>query len=259
MQLSVWIQRAGYRKKTVLSDLRFTVEAGEFISVIGQNGAGKSTLLSAIASLIPYEGEVLADGVPLLSLSPRERARRISLLPQAPRAPHVTVEELLRFGLYPDLRPLHTPDAQQNERVRRALVDTELLSLRDAPVDRISGGERLRAYLGAVLVQNTPILLLDEPTSALDAAHGHRFLSLVRRLAREHGKTVIAATHDLSSAFYFSDRILLLEEGSPAVLLPTDELLREGHVARVFGVDYCTVERDGSPFPLFFVPTDGAP
>ena len=100
-------------------------------------------------------------------------------------------------------------------------------------------------------------MILDEPTASLDAARGHRFLSLVRRLAREQKKTVIAVTHDLSSAFYFSDRILLLAEDAPSIPLPPDEILREGLITRVFGVDFCTVERDGAPFPLFFVPTDG--
>lgn len=261
MRLDIDLRRVGYRNQTVLSDLRFSVETGEFLSIIGKNGVGKSTLLSAIASLLPYEGSILADGTPLSDLSPKERARRISLLPQSPRAPHVTVEELVWFGLYPDLRPLHRADEAAEARVARALADAELTALSHRFVDRLSGGERMRAYLGATLAQNTPILLLDEPTSSMDAAHEHRFLSLVRRLSGEQHKTVIAVTHDLSAAFRFSDRILLLDGQTPTAPLPPEQLLADGRLTRALGVCHQAVTQNGNTFPLFYVPepADGTP
>ena len=103
MRIDVRIEKAGYRKKTVLENINFTVEENSFTAVIGRNGSGKSTLIAAMASLIIPKGAVLIDSVDVATLSRRERAMRISAMIQSPKRPHVTVRELVEFGRSPYL------------------------------------------------------------------------------------------------------------------------------------------------------------
>lgn len=226
MELNVNIARAGYRRRTVLENVNFTLEDGTFTAVIGRNGSGKSTLVSCIAGLIPFDGKITAGGTDLSSLSGRERAMRISVMLQQPRAPHVTVEELVSFGRAP-YHPIGRGKITGADRaaVECALAETGLESMRKRYADTLSGGEHRRACFAAMLAQDTPVMLLDESTAFLDAENEARYLSKIAALKGK--KTVLAVMHDLSDAVRYADRILLIDRaslcfsGTPAEFLAT--------------------------------------
>ncbi len=238
MSLTVAMTSAGYRAHPVLSDIRFDLSDGTLTAVIGRNGSGKSTLVRAIASLIPYVGSVRADGVELSSLSHRERAQILSALLQEPAHPRMSVEELVFCGRNPHRSLLGTVSDLDRACVERAIRMADLTSLRARNADTLSGGELRRAYFGALLAQNAQNVLLDEATAFMDADYGHRFLSLARSLAHDDGRAVLSVMHDLSSALFYADRILLLDAGtqlffgSPAELLETDLIERTFRVRR---------------------------
>ncbi|MBR3998216.1 MAG: ABC transporter ATP-binding protein [Clostridia bacterium] len=251
MELTVCIRKAAYRRRTVLENVNFTLADGTFTAVIGRNGSGKSTLISCIAGLLPYDGEILADGVNLEKLTGRERALRISVMLQQPRTPHVTVEELISFGRVP-----HHPmgrgklTAEDREAIESAVRESELESMRERYADTLSGGEQRRAHFAANLAQNAPVMLLDESTAFMDAENEARYLEKTASLRGR--KTILAVLHDLGAAVRYSDRILLLDGGTVRFLSTPEEFLGTFLPEDVFHVKrYEAADEDGKRV-LFF-------
>ena len=221
--------------------------AGGVIGLIGPNGAGKSTLVRAVAGLIPTEGAILIDGVPIAAMALRERARRIAYLPQG-QAVHwpLTVERLVALGRLPHLAPFARAGAADAEAIERALERTELLGLRDRPVDELSGGERARVLLARALAVEAPLLLADEPLAALDPAHQIEVMALLRAEAAR-GATVIAVLHDLTLAARWCDRLLLIDEGRLVADGKPAEILTAERIGSVYGVSAFIGEAAGEP------------
>ncbi len=198
----------------------FRLDVGELrvfpglTALLGPNGSGKSTLLRIAAGLLaPDAGAVLLGGRPVRSMSPRERARLVSYLPQTPPpATTFSVRESVAAGRTARLGPLGRLGASDRFAVEEAIRRVGLEPLADRPLGALSGGELQRAALARVLAQETPCLLLDEPTSAQDPARSGRIAALARSLADE-GRIVLAPLHDLNLALRRADRLLFLREG----------------------------------------------
>ncbi len=213
MSLDVKICVARYQKRTVLADVAFCAPDGSLVTVIGRNGSGKSTLVSCVASLMPFDGTVTANGVELCAQDVRTRARYLSVLLQELGSPHVTVRELVGFGRNPHRAMLGRESDADREAVTREIADADLSAPENCYVDRISGGEARRAYFGAMLAQNTPVVLLDEATAFMDRDYERKFLGMARALA-DGGKTVLSVMHDLSAAMAVADRVFSVRRHS---------------------------------------------
>lgn len=241
MSLDVKIRAARYGARTVLENCSFFLPDGSLTAVIGRNGSGKSTLVSCVAGLMLFEGEVSANGVDVCQADVRTRARHMSVLLQNLGRPHVTVRELVGFGRNPYRSTFSRENDADRAAVERALAAAELLALADSYVDRISGGEARRAYLGAVLAQDAPVMLLDEATAFMDPDNERKLLSIARTLA-DGGKTVLSVMHDLSSAVAVADRILLLDGGRQLWFGKTADLLETDLIERTFAVRRYTAD-----------------
>ncbi len=239
------VDRAGRR---VLDGVSVRVRPGEVVGLVGPNGAGKTTLLRACnGSLAPTAGAVRVDGDRVTGLSARETARRVATVPQEPSLGFdFPVREAVAIG-----RTAHVPRFGRRGPDDRAAVDRALdraavTDLADRPVTELSGGERARVSLARALAQDAPVLLLDEPTANLDVGHQVRTLSLVRSLAGDGGRAVVAAVHDLDLAARFCDRLVLLADrtvraaGAPADVLTPDALADAFGVRTRVGVDEAT-------------------
>jgi ABC-type cobalamin/Fe3+-siderophores transport system ATPase subunit len=230
---------AGYAAP-VLYELTLSVAAGEVVALIGPNGAGKSTALRVAAGILhPTSGNACLDGEDLATLAPRERARRIAVVPQeAPIPTGLFVREMVALGRTPYARTLLGPTAQDRQAVDWALEAAGVESLSKRLIDELSGGERQRVILARALAQQPRLLLLDEPTANLDLHHQVAMLELVRGLSRERGLAVLAAVHDLQLAALYCDRVALLHdgrivsEGTPEAVL-TPPLLEQAFSQRV--------------------------
>lgn len=232
MALSIQLNEVRYKHKTALSDISFTAPHGSFTAVIGRNGCGKSTLVSCIGGLLPYAGEITLYGTALSALSPKERATHIAVMLQQLRAPHITVRDLAAFGRNPYLGIVDRLMETDQKRIEEALDLAELREIADCYLDKISGGELRRAYLGMTLAQDANILVLDEPTANMDPDHTARFVNKLLQL-RERGKTVITVMHDLTQAMK-AEQIVLLDNGKQCFAGTPAEFLASGLSETVF-------------------------
>jgi iron complex transport system ATP-binding protein len=204
--------RYGDRRAVVGVDL--TIAPGDWVTVIGPNGAGKSSLLGALAGLVPSSGTITVDGITLADLSPRERARHVSLVPQEPALPpDMTVSEYVLLGRWPYAGRFGAESSADRAICAEALARLELDGFEGRPLGELSGGERQRVVLARTLAQRTPVVLLDEPTSALDLGHQQQALELVAELRDDLGLTVLSAMHDLTLAGLYADRLVMLDAG----------------------------------------------
>ncbi|AYF75643.1 ABC transporter ATP-binding protein [Nocardia yunnanensis] len=221
-------------RRRVIEGVDFSIRAGETVGIVGPNGAGKTTLLRTLAGLsAPVAGTVTVDGGLLHRVSPRERARLVSLVGQDERPPDdLLVGETVALGRTPYLPPWGASGPRERDAVAAALRQVDLAGFAGRAMSRLSGGERQRVLLARALVQRTPILLLDEPTNHLDITHQLELLALTRELPR----TVVMSLHDLTLADRYCDRVLVVHDGRAHPLRPPETALRAEVLAQVFGV-----------------------
>ncbi len=227
-----------YGGSEVLDGVSLTLDVGEFTAIIGPNGSGKSTLLRILGRLLrPRSGVVRFAGRDVWTLTPRELARRVAFLPQAPEGPpDLTVEELVARGRYPHRGLFGRATAGDREAVERALGLAGLAPLRGRALATLSGGERQRAWVALALAQQPELLLLDEPTTYLDIAHQIELLSLLAQLNAERGLTVLMVMHDLPQSTHYARRLIALREGRVLFDGTPLEVVTEERIASVFGV-----------------------
>ena len=205
---------AGYRRRTVVSEMSTRVESGGWLGIIGPNGSGKSTLLKAIVGLVHHQGGVLVDGRALGGMSRRERARLVGYAPQIPQLPvGLTVTDYVLLGRTPHLGPLGREGSGDLELVSELLERLDLTELAGRALTTLSGGERQRTVLARALAQRAGVLLLDEPTTGLDIGHAQALLDLVDELRAESGTTVVTTLHDLTLAAQYTERLVLPGHG----------------------------------------------
>jgi iron complex transport system ATP-binding protein len=234
-----------YGPAPALCDLNEHIESGEWIGLIGPNGAGKTTLLRAVARLVPHEGTISIDGVPVSSLSPKRLARLVAYVPQQPELPpDMTVGHYALLGRTPHIGYFGVESSEDRRVCGELLESLDLTTMAERPLATLSGGELQRLVLARALAQQAPVLLLDEPTSALDLGRRVDALELVDALRRERGLTVLSALHDLTLAGQFADRLVLLGEGRAVAAGKPDEVLTEEALTRHFGTNVRVIRSD---------------
>ena len=228
---NIVVSRGG---RAILRDLSLQAHAGEFIAVLGPNGAGKSTLLSVLAGLLkPDAGQVMLDSKKLSQLSALQLARVRAYLPQNPRLEWpLTVERLVALGLSPRLPATGGLPESYAPAISRALELCDLTAKREQVATTLSGGEFARAMLARAIVGEPQILIVDEPITGLDPRHAMQCMTLLKDFARE-GTLVIAALHDLTLAYRYAGRAMVVVDG--AVAFDADSLTEE-IIHRAFGV-----------------------
>ena len=198
-----------------LDGVDITIDSGEFVALMGPSGSGKSTLLHLIAAMDkPSEGEILVLGEDLRGLGDRDVARW--------RSEHVGFI-FQSFNLIPVLTaienvelPLKLTRLTKRERLEHATTALKLVGLGDRLGHlprQLSGGQEQRVAIARAIVTDPDLILADEPTGNLDAASAQEVLTLLSRLNREYGKTIVMVTHDPHAAA-FATRVIHLEKGS---------------------------------------------
>jgi ABC-type cobalamin/Fe3+-siderophores transport system ATPase subunit len=247
---------AGYDGRVILRALDLKVERGEIVTLVGPNGSGKSTVLRTLGRVLkPRAGSVLLDGKAISSLSTREVAQQMALLPQGPSlANDLTVQELVWMGRSPHQGILGLATKRDHEAVDWAVAETGVGDLLTRGMSTLSGGERQRAWIAMALAQKPDVLLLDEPTTFLDLNHELEVLDLVRYLNREHGITVVMVLHDLNQAARYATRVVVLNEGRVYAAGAPADVLTAATLRDVFGVEG-QVMKGPDGVDLLIVPT----
>ena len=240
--------RTGYAGADVLRGIGFELHSGEVLGVVGPNGCGKSTLLRALTGLLPLRaGSVRFGDRDLSEVGPRERARLCAVQPQT-EAPvfDFDVHRFVLLGRHARRPLLGWSGSADKAAARNALACADLENLADRSVRELSAGEWQRALLARALAQETPVLLLDEPVAHLDPGHRHEVHVLLRNLARNQNKAILCVSHDLNLAAEFSDRLMVMQNGTIRALGTPEEVLRDDLLQEVFD---CRSLRSGkNPF-----------
>jgi len=196
-----------------IHNMDFTVESGEFVSIMGESGAGKSTLLSIVGAMNPpSSGKFLVDGIDVYHLGSEKRTdfRRefIGFVFQSFHlVPYLTVVENVML-------PLTTVKVSKKRKrilAEEALDQVGLAGKEDRLPSQISGGEKERVAIARAIVNDPPIILADEPTGNLDSTTTHEIMDLLQRLNRE-GTTILMVTHSQDCANY-AERVLQVSDG----------------------------------------------
>lgn len=244
MKLQVEGLSFAYGAHEVLRDVTFSARDGQLLSVLGPNGVGKSTLFRCVLGLLEgYGGTISIDGTDTRPLSAREIAHRIAYIPQTHYpAFNYSVFDMVLMGTTHSMGAFAAPGAKQRRAAETALRRMEILYLAERSYMRLSGGEQQMVLIARALAQESPVLLMDEPTASLDYGNQHRVLRCVRRLAHEDGYTVVLSTHNPQHALSYADAILALHAGTVLAAGTPQEVLTEGMLRTLYGVEVRLVE-----------------
>ena len=233
-----------YDKHLVVKGLDLAIEEGKITSIIGANGCGKSTILKAVGRILkPQLGEIFLDEQLLQSLSTKEIAKKMAILPQSPNAPSgLTVEELVAYGRFPHQKGFGNLSKEDKEIVAWALEETKLSDFAERELDTLSGGQRQRVWISMALAQQTKIILLDEPTTYLDLTHQLEVLQLLQELNRKQNCTIVMVLHDINLASRFSDNIIAIDDGKIIKSGSPKEVITEEVLKETFKIDATIVD-----------------
>jgi iron complex transport system ATP-binding protein len=225
----------GYPHRTIFTDLDAAVPSDACIALVGPNGSGKTTLLRLAAGTIrPSRGDVLLRGESIRTLSQRNIARSIALVPQNVEVSFpFTVEQFVEQGRTPYLKMFGGMSGEDREAVEHAMVLTDTLSLRNRVFNQLSGGERQRVKIALGLAQHPSLLLLDEPTQHLDIGRQLELVDLIKRLHR-HGIAILASMHELTLVEDIFPSVWLLGQDGEMLQGAPDEMLRPELLGRIF-------------------------
>lgn len=194
----------GYEGKPVWEHLSFQVHSGDYVCIVGENGSGKSTLVKSLLGLLhPMAGEIVR--------SPSLRSGAIGYLPQQTKAQKdfpATVTEVVRSGFLSGkgMRFFYTPKEKSTALMHMGKLG--VLELKDRCYRELSGGQQQRVLLARALCATQKMLLLDEPVSGLDPKVTAEMYTLIEKLNREDGITVIMISHDVAAAVRYASHIL---------------------------------------------------
>ena len=225
----------GYGTRTLIDSLSGHIPSGGLTALVGRNGTGKSTLLRAIAALGPKQrGEIILCGKRIEELSPTEMAKTVALVTtDKVRITNLRCRDVVALGRAPYTNWIGRIQPQDEAIVGEALASVGMSDYADRTMDSMSDGECQRIMIARALAQQTSIILLDEPTAFLDMPNRYELCTLLRRLAHEEQKCILFSTHELDIALELCDAVALISP--PQVhILPTDEMIRSGHIERLF-------------------------
>lgn len=239
----------GYPDHRIGQGYSLRLDPGRVVALLGPNGAGKSTLLKTLLGLLaPHAGTLTLEDRSLAHFSDRERARRLSYVPQSstPGFGYRALEVVLmgRAAWHGALVP---PSAADRRAAHDALARLGIDDLAQRPITRLSGGEIQLLLIARALAQAAPLMLLDEPTASLDFGHQNRVLTELARLKAD-GLGILFSTHDPNHAVRIADEVLLVSEGSPMAFGPVSQTLTAAALSRLYG---CRVVDVGSDRPMF--------
>lgn len=242
--------RFGYqRDRPVVHDCSAALRPGRVTAMVGPNAAGKTTLLRLMLGLLePWSGRVTLDDQPIERLSARQRAGRVSYVPQRPGVRFAfTVRQVVAMGA-------HAHGKRRDDRVEQAINQAGLGDIADRVFAELSGGQQQRAVLARAQLQASRggvAMLLDEPGSHLDLKHRHDMMARLRELAQA-GLAVLIVLHDLDLAARYADDAWLMDAGRLVATGDWQQVLTPEHLCPVYGVALQQIDT-GGPRPLLAV------
>ena len=248
---------SGPESNSVLFDVSFSSERAELISILGPNGVGKSTLMHCLNRILtPTEGRTSINGTDVQEIPLKDLAKVVGYVPcSTNEAFPMTVVDAVMLGRHPYSRWGSLDEDLDIAYDSLRMVDMEDFSMR--MFNELSAGQHQKVMLARGFAQRTPILLLDEPTANLDIKHQLEVTRLLRRMAHEHDMLIIMISHDINIAAKYSDRIIMMHEGTVYAMGTPQEVITEDNLRTVYGVSSKVIDVNGTPHVILLDDSDG--
>lgn len=229
------------QENNILDDVSFTIEKGEWVTIIGANGSGKSTLVKTLNGLnVPQNGNVIIDGLVLNEENIWAIRQKVGMVFQNPDNQFVgsTVADDVAFGL----ENIGMPRDEMIVKIDQALEQVGMQKFKMHEPARLSGGQKQRVAIAGILALAPDIIVLDEATSMLDPKGRAEVLATVQAIKEENNLTVISITHDLNEAAQ-ADRIFVMEKGQIKYENKPEEIFKLGDDLVELGLNVPFVEQ----------------
>ncbi|ABF35707.1 ABC transporter ATP-binding protein [Streptococcus pyogenes MGAS2096] len=201
----------GHHEINALKATDFSIEAGEFVAIIGPSGSGKSTFLTIAGGLqTPSSGQLIIDGTDYTHLSEKERSRlrfkSVGFILQASNLiPFLTVQQQLELVD-------HLTGSKEKAKANQLFDDLGIAGLKHQLPQELSGGERQRAAIARALYHDPALILADEPTASLDTEKAYEVVKLLAKESKEKNKAIIMVTHD-DRVLKYCDKVYRMQDG----------------------------------------------
>ena len=229
------------QENNILDDVSFTIEKGEWVTIIGANGSGKSTLVKTLNGLnVPRNGNVIIDGLVLNEENIWAIRQKVGMVFQNPDNQFVgsTVADDVAFGL----ENIGMPRDEMIVKIDQALEQVGMQKFKMHEPARLSGGQKQRVAIAGILALAPDIIVLDEATSMLDPKGRAEVLATVQAIKEQNNLTVISITHDLNEAAQ-ADRIFVMEKGQIKYENKPEEIFKLGDDLVELGLNVPFVEQ----------------
>lgn len=218
--------------RKIIDDISFKIDEGKVNILMGRNGSGKSTILNAISGIKSYEGEIKTDGkVSYLNQNINSKAK-------------FTVFETILLGKVADLSLRITKDDKRD--VEKVLDLLDIRKYKDKYINKLSGGEVQKVFIGQALVANPKILLLDEPVSALDLKNQYDIMRIIKDLTEKLNLTTLISLHQIALIEKFADNIILIDNNKIYRQGPSKEVMDEEMFRDIFEMETDIRDFDGN-------------
>lgn len=244
----------------VLQNIRFKINKGEMLSIVGKNGAGKTTLSSLICGFInPDKGSILLNGSDIINKSIKERGEVIGLVMQNPN--QMISKPMIYDEVALGLTVRGVAEDKIKERVNETLKICGLYPFRNWPISALSFGQKKRVTIASILVMNPDVIILDEPTVGQDFRHYTEIMEFLKKLNETLGITIIMITHDMHLMLEYTDRAIVIADGelvaddTPARVLTNEAIADKAYLKKTSLYDLavqCGIE-DVSGFAERFI------
>lgn len=227
-----------YKENKILKKIDLYVPKENIVSLIGPNGSGKSTLLRCLAGLLKSSNDtVYIKGQAIEKYKTKSLSQKIAFLPQFQESLNsISVYDLVAMGRMPYHKSGWLVSPKDKEKIEWAMQYMSLTNYKNRSVNALSGGERQRVWIAMILAQDTPILLLDEPVTYMDLKYQQEFLSMIKDLKENHGKTIISVFHDINHAMEVSDLVYMMQDGEIYKKGEPEEVLTEESILEIYNV-----------------------
>ncbi len=241
--------RAGKKKTTVATGITVDIHQGNLVCLLGKNGIGKSTLLRSISKVQPLlSGKISIKGKDIEDYSPQEFSKVMSLvltekLPES----NLTVYELIALGRQPYTDWLGSITKSDSVIIEKALKATHTSHLSLQKTNELSDGQLQKVLIARAIAQDTECIILDEPTAHLDIHHKIETFTLLKKLAKDFGKTILISTHEVQIALQLADELWLMNDDQFIANTP-EYLIENNELDRLFSSDIIRFDKKTKQF-----------
>lgn len=203
----------GYAGESVLEDITFTTDKGDFTGILGPNGSGKTTLIKILLGLMePKSGTVELFNTDINKFSDWYKIGYLEQKNTPPSLMPLTAFEVARLGLLSTKKSPKIFNKEDNKKTNDIMITTDCHSYKDKLFFELSGGQQQRVLLARTLINKPAILILDEPSTALDSNSRESFFNLISALNKENQTTVLLITHDIAEVGKYVNKFLILDK-----------------------------------------------